>query len=65
MRISLLLNEFVALAGFKTNKQKTIMLINNVSFQDSDTFIKKSDFKVEKKVKYLGVMLTNTNTKLF
>lgn len=42
---------------------KTTMLVKNKTFQDYETLTK--NFKMEKKVKYLGVTMRNTNSKFF
>lgn len=46
--------------GFKRNEQKATR-VKNVTFQYYEILTRKSGFKVKKKVKYLGVTLTNLN----
>ena len=59
------LKEFGSLAGLKVNKQKTKMLIKNMTPPDQDLLMSKTGFQIEKKVRYLGVILSIKNSMLF
>lgn len=59
------LKEFGVVAGFKINKQKTKLVTKNMDQNNQLELMNKTDFKVEKKVKYLGVTLTNMNNMLY
>nr|GEZ82414.1 hypothetical protein [Tanacetum cinerariifolium] len=66
--IELLMNklkEFGSFAGFKVNKQKTKIVTKNMKTQDQLKLMNKTGFQVEKKVKYLGIVLTSMNCMLF
>ena len=59
------LKEFGSLAGLKVNKQKTNMLIKDMTTHNQEMLMGKTGFIIEKKVRYLGVTLSNTNCMLF
>uniref|UniRef100_A0A670K4W9 Reverse transcriptase domain-containing protein n=1 Tax=Podarcis muralis TaxID=64176 RepID=A0A670K4W9_PODMU len=60
-----LISEFGRVAGFKLNKQKTKVLVKNLTPSEIDGFQKETELNVVKKVKYLGVNLTGKNLNLF
>ncbi|XP_061495705.1 calcyphosin-2 isoform X3 [Rhineura floridana] len=59
------LKEFGPLAGFKINNQKTKMLVKKLTLREQKELMDKTDFTIEKKLKYLGIIMTNKNSKLF
>lgn len=54
------LKEVGSLADFKINKQKTTMKL-----KDQIKLMNKMDFKIEKKVKFLDINMTNMTSTLF
>lgn len=57
-------SDFGALAGLKLYKQKSKMLIKNMTVQDHEILVRKSGFKVEK-CQISRNYITNINSKLF
>lgn len=60
-----ILEEFQEISGLKVNKEKTVMLTKNMSNEEKVTLVEESGFKLENKVKYLGITLTNKNVDIF
>lgn len=58
------LSHFGTLAGLKLYKQKTKILVKNMTVQDHEILVRKSGFKVEK-CQISRNYITNTNSKLF
>lgn len=59
------LNQFGKIAGLKINKNKTVMITKNLNNEEKRKLVEKSGFKIEKQIRYLGVILTNDNRQLF
>uniref|UniRef100_A0A8D0E7E3 ribonuclease H n=1 Tax=Salvator merianae TaxID=96440 RepID=A0A8D0E7E3_SALMN len=56
---------FGRVAGLKINEKKTKILVKNMTKEEQEDLGRKSDFDIEKKVKYLGVWLTKRNLALY
>uniref|UniRef100_A0A803TJL4 Reverse transcriptase domain-containing protein n=1 Tax=Anolis carolinensis TaxID=28377 RepID=A0A803TJL4_ANOCA len=59
------INKFSMVSGFKINKEKSVFLTKNLSNCDTADLEKLSNCKVVPRVKYLGLWLTNKNSKLY
>lgn len=59
------LKEFGRFAGFKINKEKSNLLTKNIEKKEERKLINKTGCKIVKKVKYLGIWLTNNNIHLY
>lgn len=59
------LNEFGTLACFKADHQKMKMLMKNMTAEDPKILMEKTGFQINKKVKYLGITMTNANCMSF
>lgn len=59
------LKQFHALPDVKINKQKKKMLKRNMKTQEQIKLMTKMVFKVEKKIKYFGIHMTNMNVMTF
>lgn len=60
-----ILLEFEKASGLKVNKDKTNLLIKNMNKDSIKLLEQQSGYKESKKVRYLGINLTNRNTDLF
>lgn len=59
------IEDFGKMSGFKLNKDKTKMLVKNMSKEDIEELQATSGIMVVKKVKYLGIWLISKNVNLF
>lgn len=59
------INKFGNLSGFKINKSKTVMLTKNLGKKEEDELVKRSGIQKGKKVRYLGIWLSERNTNLY
>uniref|UniRef100_A0A670HSH1 Reverse transcriptase domain-containing protein n=1 Tax=Podarcis muralis TaxID=64176 RepID=A0A670HSH1_PODMU len=59
------MEEFGKLAGFKLNKSKTKMIVKNLDQDKIELLQQQTEIEVVKKVKYLGLWLTNKNIDLY
>lgn len=59
------IEEFGEVAGFKVNKNKTKMLVKNLTKEETKDLEQKVEIMVVKKVKYLGVWITAKNINLY
>lgn len=57
--------DFELISGLKVNKDKTTMITKNMSRREEQVLEQISGYKVDKKVKYLGITLTNKSTDLY
>uniref|UniRef100_A0A803TU04 Reverse transcriptase domain-containing protein n=1 Tax=Anolis carolinensis TaxID=28377 RepID=A0A803TU04_ANOCA len=58
------IEKFGEIAGIKINREKTKILTKNISQAQREELQKKTGIEVVKKVKYLGIELTASNTQL-
>uniref|UniRef100_A0A670KCX7 Reverse transcriptase domain-containing protein n=1 Tax=Podarcis muralis TaxID=64176 RepID=A0A670KCX7_PODMU len=59
------MEEFGKLAGFKMNKSKTKMIVKNMDQDAVVTLQQQTEIEVVKKIKYLGIWITNKNIDLY
>uniref|UniRef100_A0A670II65 Reverse transcriptase domain-containing protein n=1 Tax=Podarcis muralis TaxID=64176 RepID=A0A670II65_PODMU len=59
------IDEFGAVAGLKVNKNKTKMLVKNLTKEEMIDLERRTEIAVAKKVKYLGIWVTAKNINLY
>uniref|UniRef100_A0A670J9A9 Reverse transcriptase domain-containing protein n=1 Tax=Podarcis muralis TaxID=64176 RepID=A0A670J9A9_PODMU len=59
------MEKFGSLAGFKLNKRKTKMIVKNMDQDKIEYLQQQTEIEVAKKVKYLGIWLSNKNIDLY